>query len=737
MVQYATTQRTVYYHHSTSNKSFIDMALYLKDRGVQHYEFMLLLLDPDLAGVNPHDPRLSTVMKTKILRECIYNPWYFIREVVRVPTDGNPLGIPFILHRGNLAMLFCLMLNLNTMCILPRQTGKTYCAVVWYLYLFNFGTSGAEISFLNKMFDDSKNNLLRMKITRDLLPTYLRMDHMFAPDGSKLKGRNSVETMEHPVNGNKIRTVASARDKTSAASLMRGRTTSIVYIDEWAFVKHNKIIYMNMVPAWNTAANNAKMNHRPYGMLITTTPGMMATEEGEYCFRSMQNATRFDENWYNLTYNDIMNIIATNERSTFVYIEYTYQQLGYSEEWFRDLCKNMELNWDDIRREVLLEWSPTVENSPFRKEDLDIIRGLLRAPIGSFMLFNKYTIFVYERMDINHVPLVGIDVAGGYQHDSSAITIVDSWTTKVTAEFNCNWIPTLDLAAVIFELVSKYMPNAVVNIERNGGYGATVIAKLLTTSIKKNLFFTIKDRVVEERYGGMGAGSITKRKQKTKVYGSDSTHEEREKLMEILRNRVDYHKDKIISKTIYDELCSMEVKKNGRIEHSSNTHDDQVFSWLWALYILYEGGDLMRQWGIERHEIKTDAELEEAVYDFEQDKAGVNIDFDINAEAQAMADQQIEQLKNAPGKVMYAEWVKAEMAKDKAALDAILRDPKARAAYARDMHLKIEELGNNSTVVELPMDVYLNGDVFEEKQVDQGNFGGSFLQKLNRVFGSR
>ena len=70
-VQYATTQRIVYYHHSTSNKSFIDMALYLKDKGIQHYEFMLLLLDPDLANVDPFDPYLSTAMKTKILRETI------------------------------------------------------------------------------------------------------------------------------------------------------------------------------------------------------------------------------------------------------------------------------------------------------------------------------------------------------------------------------------------------------------------------------------------------------------------------------------------------------------------------------------------------------------------------------------------------------------------------------------------------------------------------------------------
>lgn len=729
-VQYATTQRVVYYHHSTSNKSFIDMAMYLKDRGIKHYEFMLLLLDPDLAGVDPYDPRLSTTMKMKILREICYNPWYFIREVVRIPQAGKSGGIPFILHRGNLAMLFCLMLNLNTMCILPRQTGKTYCAVVWYLYLFNFGTNSSEISFLNKKFDDSKNNLARIKDTRELLPSYLRMDQMFAPDGTKLKGRSSVESMTHPVNHNVIRTVASARDKTSAASLMRGRTTSIIYIDEYAFIKHNKIIYMNMVPAWNTAANNARQNHKPYGMLITTTPGMLATEEGQYCYEAMGNATKFNEGWYNLTYNEIMEIVNTNERSTFVYIEYSYQQLGYSEAWFRDLCRNMELDWDAIRREVLLEWSPSVENSPFRKEDLDTIRNLLRAPIGSFMVFNKYPILVFERMDPRHVPLIGVDVSGGYQRDSSAITIVDSWTTKVTAEFNCNWIPTLDLAAVILELVSKYMPNAVVNIERNGGFGATVIAKLLTTPIKRNLFFSIKDKVVEERIGG---GQSFVRKQKTKVFGSDSTHQEREKLMDILRNRVDYHKDKIVSKTIYDELCGLEYKKNGRIEHSSNTHDDQVFSWLWALYIIYEGGELMQTWGIERHEIKTDAELEEAVYDFDKPGTNVDLDMSISLETQEIIDEQTKQLDQAPGKTLYQEWVKKEVEADKAALQKLLRDPKAREAYARQNNLSLSDL-DQPAFTTIPDEVFLQSDPTEQQGPDQGNLSG-ILSRIARVIG--
>lgn len=720
-VQYAVKEQVVYYHHSTTNKSFLDMHYYLRDRGIKHNEFMLLLLDPDLARINPRDPKLPQIYKVKVLRECMYNPWYFLREICRIPDDGNALGVPFRLHRGNMAMLFCLMLNLNTSVILPRQTGKTQSALAWYMYLFNFGTNNAEMSFLNKKFEDSKLNLNRIKAIRDLLPSYLKMDQMFAPDGSKLKGKNSVETMQHPINGNRIRTVPSARDVTSAASLMRGRTTSIIYIDEWAFIKHNKTIYLNMVPAWNTAARNARANHKPFGMLITTTPGILTTDEGIYAFNTREMATKFSEHWYDLSAQEIMDNINSNTNSNFVHIEYTYQQLGYSEEWFRELCINMQKNWPEIRREVLLEWSTATENSPFSKEDLDSIRSLLRAPISSFMVFNRYTIYVYEKILSNkYPPLIGVDVSGGYQRDSSAITIVDSYSTRVTAEFNCNYISTNDLAALIYEIVSKWMPNAVVNIERNGGYGASVLDKLIHTSIKPNLFFTIKDKVVEERVMGP---QVVKKTQKMRVYGSDSTKNERETLMEILRDRVDYHKDKIISKTIYDELCGLEVKKNGRIEHSQNTHDDQVFSWLWALYMYYYAPDAMNSWGIQRHVLRTDSDLEEAVNEIKEDKSEVLKEFenlDTNMETTEDIENQLKFLDSPVGKMLYNDWIEQQKAADEAALKKILSTKQGREAYERQFHTALPDMEGLS---EIPIEVFNNFNAMDDEPYNtlQGN----------------
>lgn len=709
-VMYGQTQSTIYYHMSTTNKSFLEMHKYLEDSGIQNNKFMLALLDPDLASIDPYDPNLSRQMKTKVLRECLYNPWYFFREIVRIPDSGQASGVKFELSRGNLALLFCLMMNLNSFLELPRQCGKTISSLCWYLYLFNFGTANAEMSFLNKKLDDSKLNLQRLREIRDLLPSYLKMDQAFAPDGSRVKGKNNVETLQHPVNSNKVRTVPSARNKVAAASLMRGRTTPIIYIDEYGFIPYNSIIYTNMVPAFNTASQNAKRNGSPYGMLITTTPGMLTTDEGVEAFTLKESATPFSERWYDLTKEQIYDIVGSNTNSNFVYIKYTYPQLGKSEEWFRNICILMRKDWDGIRREVLLEWSNSTENSPFRAEDLDTIKGLLRQPINTVLLLNKYELKIYEKMNLKYPSLIGVDVSGGYQRDSSAITVVDSFSTRVTAELNSNFISTPELARIIYEIVSKWLPNAVVNIERNGGFGASVIAKLLTTSIRKNLFYTIKDKIIEERVTG---SAIHKRTQKTKVYGSDSTKAEREQLMEILRERVEYHKDKIISPTIYEELCGLEIKRNGKIEHSSNTHDDQIFSWLWALYIYYCGGDLMNNWGISRRVLKTDADLEEAVMDIQEDSRDLVDEIDVLDNDEV--NEQIETLNNAPGKMLYEEWMQAETARDDAAMNKLLANKAVQKSLADRYHIVVPQA--SQTTQSIPNDVFMNFNQDPEEEM--------------------
>lgn len=125
--QQRTGPMPVYYQMETSNKSFLEMHYFLKAKGIKNNKFFLILYDRDLAGVDPHDPRLNETMKAKILRECMVNVWYFIREIVRIPVSGGSVsgGTRFKLHRGNLALIFGFMLNWNMFLELPRQHGKT------------------------------------------------------------------------------------------------------------------------------------------------------------------------------------------------------------------------------------------------------------------------------------------------------------------------------------------------------------------------------------------------------------------------------------------------------------------------------------------------------------------------------------------------------------------------------------------------------------------------------------
>ena len=471
--QQTSSPMQIYYQMETSNKSFLEMHYFLKAKGIRNNKFFLILYDRDLAGVDPRDPRLNETMKAKVLRECMINVWYFIREVVRIPVQGGDVGggSRYKLNRGNLALTFGFILNWNMFLELPRQHGKTISAIVFYLWVYNFGTTNSEMMFMNKKHDDSKMNLARLKEIRDALPRYLRMDEVVGRDGKPQKIQENVISMTNPYNHNKITTKPGARNRANANSIGRGCTMPIHWYDEYAFIVHNAIIYSAATPAFSTASSNAKAHGAPYGILITTTPGDLTTDEGMDAYETKNAAIPFNERYYDFNMQQLQELQATNTDSSFFYIRFTYRELGSGEDYFKRMCIDLKKNWPAIRREILLEWSISSDNSPFTKQDLDMVKTLIREPVMQIPLGIYYTMDLYKPMAVESIhwpPLIGVDVSGGYSKDSSAITVVDSRTTETVACLNCNYISTVDLAKVVYELVVKHMPNAIVNIERTG-----------------------------------------------------------------------------------------------------------------------------------------------------------------------------------------------------------------------------------------------------------------------------
>jgi len=432
----------------------------------------LVLYDPGLAGVDPRDPMLTLDMKRRILLECTRNFWYFIREVVRVPQEGGSAGSGsrYKLDRGNLAFFFLSVLNYNIYYTAPRQFGKTTALCVRYLWCYNFGTSNTEMMLMHKAHDGSKSNLADIVSLRDTLPSYLQLSSNVGIDGKRLKVPNTKVTIANPFNGNKIITYPSARSKDAADKLGRGATIALQSWDEFAFIPYNRIAYAAAIPAQSKAAENAKIHGAPNGIIITTTPGDLTTEEGKYAYEMRNNATRWTEQFLDFTMEQLEEVRQANTNSAFFLIEYNHVQLGASETYLRDIVVKMNKDWPKIRREVLLEWADISDNCPFTKEDLERVKEFCRPPIRTLLYgrFNQYQVQVYEDIDLRYPPIIGVDVSGAMYRDASAITIVDSRTTKVCATLNCNYIPTDDLADVVYNIVKYKMPNAVINIERNG-----------------------------------------------------------------------------------------------------------------------------------------------------------------------------------------------------------------------------------------------------------------------------
>ena len=212
------------------------------------------------------------------------------------------------------------------------------------------------------------------------------------------------------------------------------------------------------------------------------------------------------------------------------------------------------------------------------------------------------------------------------------------------------------------------------------------MAQLLKTKIKRNLYYEIKDRVLEEKFNGM---TMQKTTRKVKVYGFDETKNSRELLMGILRDRMDNHKAKFISPIIYNELCTLEVKKNGRIEHSANAHDDQIFSYLMALYIWYEGKDVMERYGLQKGTILSD---EDETTETGLEESMMDISSDMSIEDDGIIKDTSEFLKQSKT-YAYEEWVDKQNEDNRKADEMLRNDPRSRKAWFEHNHLADDNSG--------------------------------------------
>ena len=161
---------------------------------------------------------------------------------------------------------------------------------------------------------------------------------------------------------------------------------------------------------------------------------------------------------------------------------------------------------------------------------------------------------------------------------------------------------------------------------------------------------------------------------------------------------MNHHKDKFISPTIYKELTGLEVKKNGKVEHSDLTHDDQIFSYLMAMYVWYEGKNLRENFGIQKFGIKTEEAVDDVV-DMETTTSGSDISKElayVSRDEQDKLEMQLNQMQADKG-MLFSEFVAKQRAKEDQQLKMMMQNPVFKEAYARRYGISPENVSIDQT----------------------------------------
>ena len=582
----------VYIDTMTKNVSFLRMAILLNKYGVNNNTFMLSLYDRDLLGIDPHnltDP--SVELTQRIAMECKLNYWYYLREVVRVPSAGTD-GIPFILNRANLAQSWLFLNSIDSFLTIARQIGKTIgmCSLAnWYLHV-----AGKKIAW--GMFCQNAqlqwDNVKRVKEIRDGLPKYMIK--------KSVDDSNNKEGLLYAEFDTKLQTFIAQQDKSAADRQGRGATLPVESWDEFAYYPNNHISWNSATAAMNTAKERAKEAGLPTSILITTTAGNIDSAPGAFAYGMVCNSLRFDDKIYDArNHEHLVDMIRTNSKNKMVYIEYSYKQLGKTDEWFEDVTRNKTP--EVIARDYLNQWVHGSDNSVFPKELLEKIVASKKEP-AKVTWMDSLAVTWYDdpdeilrRAETKNKPFViGCDTSDNVGRDFTSIVILDPYDLHVVATIRVNSTNFMFVAKCISKILIMF-PRAIIIPERNKN-GAVLIDYLILAlrsvgmnPLKKifNRFYQDYDPEKDLSNLNYESGSIRKEFGFTTTKSSTS----REMLYStVMTTALNLAADRIFDGNLINEIAGL-TTKNGRIDHSDTGHDDLVISFLLAAYFIIFGGN--------------------------------------------------------------------------------------------------------------------------------------------------
>lgn len=595
-------KRKPIHDYKTKNKTFLNLFKTLRTIGITHNKFFLRLYDRDLVGVDPYSPHLPKEIQLKIILECIINPWYFLREVCRIPVDGKPIepggGTAYKADRNNIASWYCFLNGIDHYDSKSRQLGKTQDAVAKFNYMYHFGAMSSTMLFFCKDFPLAKQNLYRLKCQRDMLPKWMQMRIAIKADGRMDKGQDSITIMRNPITNNVIKVMPKATSQDAAIKLGRGETASGYWNDEFDFTPWNTEILDAAAFAYSTARDNAKENHSLYGRILTSTPGYLNTQAGKDAEKKISRMLVWDDHFYDEPISKLMSRLHNRKCNGFMYVEHSWQQLGKSLEWYMHQCELVDYDSDKILREIWLKRIQGNELSPFKKAALVYISQNTKNPIDSIDINQDLQpIQIYEKLNRSITYILSVDPAEGLSLNNTAFTLINPHTSMIAAEYKSPYISPPDFYRMLCKFIKEYVPRVMIVIENNRG--RELINRFLESPYRHLLWYDA-DKLADikvlntDKYGAEKRASGERR-----ALGFNTSTKTKPLLFSIIERFMEEELDKVNTQYLVKDVTSVQRKPNGTIILGAGDDDDEgvghgdvLMAYLIGLFVLYNAKNI-------------------------------------------------------------------------------------------------------------------------------------------------
>jgi hypothetical protein len=371
------------------------------------------------------------------------------------------------------------------------------------------------------------------------------------PEWIRPKFKKQLEQDIQLTNGSRV--VASCVNAHKPTACLRGKSITILVIDEAAFIDYINDAYTGMIPAVSKNQQVAKANGIPYGIFIISTPNK-TVGIGKWYF-DMYSNSKVGKNAYKL-------------------VEIYWRDIeGLNNEWYQHQCELANWDQDKIDQELEMKFissSDSIFNKDiqmwlqddknFPKYDLRKIELELKREEDVLIPKLEVEVKIFEDFNPIKKYMICVDTASEAGACKSAILVLDRFSLKICASYTGN-LRVQFLAELVKKLSDIYLTSYL--IIENNSYGDHVIEELtIIPKYEKKIYYTKDNKNKETKRAGIATTPFTRPL--------------------IIDSMLSYVKDK------YKEIRCQELglqllglvrsNSNDKIKHGNRTLDDLVMA---------------------------------------------------------------------------------------------------------------------------------------------------------------